>query len=97
MAAVDPYQRNGIPPSPTDRRDQFAQLLATKVEQGYDVESQGDTEAVIVIRGRRRFRSQTVGKRQRIAIDEQGRATTHGLERRAEAPEVGGGSSAGSE
>jgi hypothetical protein len=84
MAAVDPYQRNGIPPTPTDRRDQVAQLLATKVEQGYDVESQGDTEAVIVTRGRqRRFRSQTVGKRQRIAIDEQGRVTTHGLERRA--------------
>src|SRR5438270_5830982 len=54
------------------------------IEQGYDVESQGDTEAVIVTRGRqRRFRSQTVGKRQRIAIDEQGRVTTHGLERRA--------------
>jgi len=84
MAAVDPYQRNGIPPAPTERRDQFAQLLATKVEQGYDVESQGDTEAVIATRGRqRRFRSQTVGKRQRIAIDEQGRVTTHGLERRA--------------
>jgi hypothetical protein len=84
MAAVDPYQRNGIPLTPTNRRDQFAQLLATKVEQGYDVESQGDTEAVIVTRGRhRRFRSQTAGKRQRIAIDEQGRVTTHGLERRA--------------
>jgi hypothetical protein len=84
MAAVDPYQRKGIPPTPTDRRDRFAQLLATKVEQGYDVESQGDTEAVIVTRGRqRRFRSQTVGKRQRIAIDEQGRVTSHGLERQA--------------
>jgi hypothetical protein len=84
MAAVDRYQRNGIPPTPTKRRDQFQQLLASKVEQGYDVESQGDTEAVIVTRGRhRRFRSQTVGKRQRIAIDEQGRVTTHGLERRA--------------
>jgi hypothetical protein len=47
MAAVDPYHRNGIPPTPTKRRDQFQQLLATKVEQGYDIESQGDTEAVI--------------------------------------------------
>ena len=84
MAALDPYQRNGIPPTPTERRDQFTQLLATKAEQGYDVESQGDTEAVIVTRGRRRrFRSETVGKRQRIAIDKQGRVTTHGLERRA--------------
>ena len=42
MAAVDPYHRNGIPPTPTKRRDQFAQLLATKVEQSYDV-SQSDT------------------------------------------------------
>jgi hypothetical protein len=84
MAAVDPYHRNGIPPTPTDRRDRFAQLLATKVEQGYGVESQGDTEAVIVTPGRhRRFRSQTVGKRQRIAIDEHDRVATHGLERRA--------------
>jgi hypothetical protein len=83
MAAVDPYHRGVFPPSPTDRRDQFAQLLATKVEQGYDVESQSDTEAVIVTRGRqRRVRSQTVRKRQRIAIDEQGHVTTHGLERR---------------
>jgi hypothetical protein len=82
MAAVDPYHRNGIPPAPTERRDQFAQLLGTKVEQGYGVESQGDTAAVIRVDcGRqRRFRSQTVGKRQRIAIDEQGRVTIHGLE-----------------
>jgi hypothetical protein len=89
MAAVDPHpDRNGVPPTPaptvTDRREKFAQLLTTKVEQGYDVESQGDTEAVIVTRGRRRrFRSTPVGNRQRIGIDEQGRVTTHALERRA--------------
>lgn len=88
MAAVDPHpDRNGVPPTPapsvTDRREKFAQLLTTKVEQGYDVEAQGDTEAVIVTRGRRRrFRSMTVGNRQRIGIDEQGRVTTHPLERR---------------
>jgi hypothetical protein len=88
MAAVDPHpDRNGIPPTPTptvtDRREKFTQLLRAKVEQGYDVESQGDTEAVIVTRGRRRrFRSTEVGNRQRIGIDEQGRVTTHALERR---------------
>ena len=90
MAAVDPHpDRNGIPPTPTptvtDRRERFTQLLTAKVEQGYDVESQGETEAVIVTRGRRRrFRSTEVGNRQRIGIDEQGRVTTHALERRAE-------------
>ena len=89
MAAVDPHpDRNGIPPTTaptvTDRREKFTQLLTAKVEQGYDVESQGDTEAVIVTRGRRRrFRSTEVGNRQQIGIDEQGRVTTHALERRA--------------
>ena len=89
MAAVEPHpDRNGIPPTPTpalaERREKFEQLLATKLAQGYDVESQGETEAVVVTRGRRRrFRSETVGNRQRIGIDEQGRVTTDGLERRA--------------
>ena len=59
MAAVEPHpDRNGIPPTPTpalaERREKFEQLLATKLEQGYDVESQGETEAVVVTRGRRR-------------------------------------------
>jgi hypothetical protein len=72
--ALDPIE-------PELRKKEFAGLLAAKIEQGYDVESQGDTEAVIVTRGRRRrFRSQMVGKRQRIAIDDRGRTTTHGLE-----------------
>jgi mRNA-degrading endonuclease HigB of HigAB toxin-antitoxin module len=66
---------------PELRKARFAKLLATKVEQGYDVESQGETDAVIATRGRRRrFHSQVVGKRQRISIDEQGNTTTHGLE-----------------
>ena len=85
MATVDPHpDRNGIPPKPapvrTARHEKFAQLLATKVEQGYDIESQGETEAVIVTRGRRRrFRSQMVGKRQRISIDEEGAMRTQAL------------------
>jgi hypothetical protein len=62
------------------RKEAFASLLATKVEQGYDIESQGDTEAVLVTRGRRRlFRSSMAGKRQRISIDEQGRTRGGGL------------------
>jgi hypothetical protein len=63
------------------RKTRFAEMLRAKVEQGYDVESQGDTEAVVVTRGRRRgFRARTTGKRQHISIDPEGKTTTHTLE-----------------
>jgi hypothetical protein len=66
--------------APELRKKTFADLLAAKVEQGYEVESQGDTEAVIVTRGRRRrFHSPIDGKRQRISIDERGRTRSEGL------------------
>ena len=63
------------------RKARFAELLAAKVGQGYDVESQGETEAVITTHGRRRrFRSQIAGKRQHIAIDENGVQVTHSID-----------------
>jgi hypothetical protein len=63
------------------RKAKFAEMLRVKVEQGYDVESQSDTEAVVVTRGRRRrFRSRTTGKRQHISIDHEGKTMTHSLE-----------------
>jgi len=62
------------------RKEKFAAMLAAKVEQGYEVESQGETDAVVVTRSRRRrFHSQVVGKRQRISIDEDGRVQSRGL------------------
>ena len=40
---------------PSDRQKQeFSAMLAEKIAQGYDVEAQSDTEAVLVTRGRRR-------------------------------------------
>jgi hypothetical protein len=63
------------------RKEKFSDLLATKVEQGYEVETRGDTQAVIATPGRRRrFRAQPAGKRQLISIDELGQTTTRGLE-----------------
>jgi hypothetical protein len=79
---ADETARVPVEPAPEPielRKEKFAGLLATKVEQGYDVESQDDTEAVIVTRGRRRlFRSPMAGKRQRISVDEQGRTRGRG-------------------
>jgi hypothetical protein len=66
---------------PSDRRKQaLGELIAAKLAQGYEVETQSDTEAVLVTRGRRRrFRTSLAGKRQRISIDETGRPRTRGL------------------
>ena len=78
MAATASPELDAI--APELRKTTFAGLLAAKIEQGYEVESQGDTEAVIVTRGRRRrFHAAIAGKRQRISIDERGRTRSEGL------------------
>jgi hypothetical protein len=62
-----------------ERKRKLSLILATKVEQGYIIESQTDTDAVITTRGRRLWlglRGHAPGKSQRIAIDEEGRSTT---------------------
>jgi hypothetical protein len=74
-------ETHSLPERPSGlRQREFAKMLAAKIEQGYEVESRGDTEAVLVTRGRRRrFRPSLAGKRQRISIDETGRLRTRGL------------------
>ncbi len=64
------------------RKQKFAQLLDVKIQHGYRIESQGDTEAVVFTRGRRRwfgFLEGGEGARQIISVDEQGTATTRKL------------------
>ena len=71
-------------PAAVDMRKQnFAQLLGAKVEQGYKIESQGDTEAVLFTRGRRSWFGLFAGRgervRQMISVDDKGAATTRKL------------------
>jgi hypothetical protein len=64
------------------RKQSFAQLLSAKLEQGYCVESQGDTEAVLFTPGRRRWFGLFAGEegaRMSISVDEQGAASTRKL------------------
>src|SRR4051812_7996941 len=64
------------------RRELLAKTLQKKVEQGYRIESQTDTEAILVTRGRRRWfgiLGSAAETRQRTSIDEHGRATTRRL------------------
>jgi hypothetical protein len=65
------------------RKKEFAKLLEAKVEQGYTIESQGDTEAVLFTRGRRSwfglFAGRGEGARQMISVDDKGAAKTRKL------------------
>ena len=79
---------NGARPAPESlvsldqRKERLAEALDKKVEQGYQIESQTDTAAVLVTRGRRRWfgiLGSGAGTRQSTSIDEQGRATTRTL------------------
>lgn len=63
-------------PQPTDETP-LARLLETKVAQGYRIESQTDTEAVLVTSGRKRFlRSSAESVRQILTVGADGVVTT---------------------
>jgi hypothetical protein len=71
-----------IPTAVDARKQKLAQMLEVKLEQGYRIESQGDTEAVLVMQGRRPWiglfgRGEAV--RQIVSIDEQGAQKTRKL------------------
>lgn len=62
-----------------ERQRRLSRILEAKVEQGYTIESQTDTDAVLTTRGRSLWfglRGHAPGSRERIAIDEHGRSTT---------------------
>ena len=65
------------------RKQQLVETLRKKVEQGYVVESQTDTEAILVSKGRRRkwfgLVDGGLDTRQTISIDGKGCATMRSL------------------
>jgi hypothetical protein len=70
------------PLSLEQRKQRLAELLRTKIEQGFEVESQTDTAATLVTKGRRRWFGILGGDadtRQTTSIDEQGQARTRPL------------------
>jgi hypothetical protein len=64
----------------TDERKQLlSDALAMKTQHGYRIESQSDTEAILLMRSRRRWFGLVGGgseTRQLISVDEQGRTRT---------------------
>jgi hypothetical protein len=64
------------------RKQRFAAMLEVKLEQGYRIESQGDTEAVLFTQGRRRWFglfANGEGARQIVSVDDQGATKTRKL------------------
>ena len=62
-----------------DRKARLADVLVAKTEQGYEIESQTDTEATLVTKGRRRWLgigANAAETRQIISIDELGDTIT---------------------
>ena len=69
-----------LPVPPTDanpdaRRVAFARMLEAKLEQGWKIESQRDTEAILTMRGRKRLLRASVDSRQSVTVDEAGVST----------------------
>jgi hypothetical protein len=86
MAAPSLSSPNGVKPavesllSLDQRKQLLSETLDKKVEQGYRIESQEETGATVVTKGRRARWFGIVSRgpetRQTISIDERGRTTT---------------------
>lgn len=55
-----------------ERTQALASTLKSKLAQGYTVESQTDTEAILVIKGRKRLFGASTDSRQSVRVDESG-------------------------
>jgi hypothetical protein len=65
--------------STAERKARLAEVLVGKTEQGYEIESQTDTEAILVTKGRRRWfgmGGNNASTRLITSIDEQGNTRT---------------------
>jgi hypothetical protein len=78
--------RNGTPaPSPLEtsdaRKQGLARTLQRKRSEGFEIESQTDTQAVLVMKGRRRWFGLTnaASVRYEVTVDEAGSATSRRL------------------
>ena len=63
------------------RNEELERTLQEKRAQGYRIESHDDTQAVLLIRGRRRFFNLRHGDdlRYRLTFDEHGRASSRAI------------------
>jgi hypothetical protein len=60
--------------STENRVEALTRAIESRIEQGYTVQSKDDTQAVLVMKGRKRFMRASAETRQLITIDEAGAA-----------------------
>ena len=74
---------NGTPAqsSPAPRKQELARALDQKRAEGFEVESESATQAVLVMKGRRRWfgLSDSASVRYEVSVDEGGRAKSRRL------------------
>jgi len=66
--------------TPLARTQELARTLSSKRAQGYTVESETDTTAVLVMKGRKRWFRASVDNRQIVTVDELGNAKVQKVE-----------------
>ena len=59
--------------SKDSRAATLASALESKVAQGHTIESQNDTEAIVSVKGRKRWFRSSSSSRQHVTVDETGR------------------------
>ena len=60
--------------SSADRKHALAEALEQRLAQGYKIESQDDTQAILTMKGRKRMFRTSSQSRQLVTIDETGSA-----------------------
>jgi hypothetical protein len=78
MAAV--LESRAAEATPLARTQELARTLSNKRAQGYTVESQTDTTAVLVMKGRKRLFRSSVDSRQIVTVDELGSTKVQKIE-----------------
>ena len=82
MAAAPAGSQNGTPAPPPDaRKEQLSRTLYQKLAQGFEIESESETKAVVVMKGRRRWfgLANAPSARHEVTVDEAGNATSRRL------------------
>ena len=84
MSANSVHAEERIEPTPAEfqlRKQKFARVLASRAKLGYEIESQTETSAVLVIRGRKRMFGMRGGTEQRteLALSDEGTVVTRDI------------------
>lgn len=84
MSANSSHAEEHIEPTPAEfelRKQRLARVIATRAKQGYEIESQTETGAVLTITGRKRMFGLRGGEKQRteLTLSDEGTVVSRGI------------------